>query len=91
MQYEKIEKYAFRRFCSADLADQRAYRWGNFGTKDRIFTNGEQDGEGWVPVVFLLLVRNFALWVGAGALSPVATQSASMWWIWLMVCRHVTR
>jgi hypothetical protein len=51
MQYEKIEKYAFRRFCSADLADQRAYRWGNFGTKDRIFTNGEQDGEGRVPVV----------------------------------------
>ena len=32
------------RFCSADIADQSAYRFGNLGTDARILLNGEEAG-----------------------------------------------
>jgi hypothetical protein len=34
----------FNRFCSGDLADSSAYRFGNLGTSARIFMNGEESG-----------------------------------------------
>ena len=34
----------FGRFCSADLARQSAYRFGAFGTDERIYLNGEEIG-----------------------------------------------
>lgn len=34
----------FGRFCSADLAAPSAYRFGEFGTDERIFLNGEEIG-----------------------------------------------
>lgn len=35
---------AYNRLCSADLAPQSAYQFGNLGTSNRIFMNGEESG-----------------------------------------------
>ncbi len=35
---------SFQRFCSADLAATSAYSFGNYGTTNRIFLNGEEVG-----------------------------------------------
>ncbi len=34
----------FNRFCSADLAPTSAFKFGEYGTEDRIFMNGEERG-----------------------------------------------
>jgi Ca2+-binding RTX toxin-like protein len=48
--YTPATPYAVGRFCAADLADQSAYLWTDpvsgitYGTANRIFTNGEENG-----------------------------------------------
>lgn len=36
------EAAALNRLCSADLAGEGAYRWRNYGTRERIFLSGEE-------------------------------------------------
>jgi hypothetical protein len=37
---------AFDRLCSADMADEKAFRHGNLGTKERLFLGGEETNGG---------------------------------------------
>jgi hypothetical protein len=44
---------SFGRFCSADLAEQSAYQFGDFGTAEKLFMNGEESGASGVAMAHI--------------------------------------